>query len=58
MAGTVQTPALFEAAVRDFIKEQLMREPFCTVGALSEQLSSLQEQLRALEEKSVCVSVS
>ena len=53
MAGTVAGPPAFESVVRDFIEEQLAREPFCTVGTVADQLSPLQEKVRVLGEKLV-----
>ena len=54
MAGNaVEIPPAFEDAVRDFITEQLLREPFCTVGTVEEQLLSLLGKVRTVEENLV-----
>lgn len=43
-------PPTFDDAVREFIAEQLRREPFRTVGELEDQLSSQQKKLTLFEE--------
>lgn len=59
MAGkTVTIPPDFEEAVQDFVEEQLMREPFCIIDAVEEQVAPLLEKLRVFEGKLVRYSVS
>jgi hypothetical protein len=43
-------PPAFDEAVRDFISEQLRREPFSSVGRVEEQLSPVLKKLSSIEE--------
>ena len=45
---------VIEEACRDFVDEQLRREPFCTVGLVEEKLHTLESRLNTIERTLVC----
>jgi hypothetical protein len=55
--NAAEIPPAFEDAVRDFITEELQREPFCTVNPVEEQLSSLLGKVEFMEGKLVRGSI-
>lgn len=58
MAENATAVPAFDNAVRDFITEQLQREPFCTVGVVEEHFSSLEKRLTPIEKSLVCGPLS